>query len=73
MADLTDAERRAMTAQATVCMCGRRMYEHGKHKVPNAGMDEYVCYLIEGGKFRSATLPAFEYDVGRGLVIHHAS
>lgn len=69
-AELTDAERRKMTAAAGQCVCGRALYEHSRHKVPNAGIDEYVCGRNESGKFRSATLPAYEYDINKGLVIH---
>lgn len=68
--ELSPAERRAMTARASVCRCGRAIYLHTRRVVPNAGTREYVCGLTRSRRFESATLPAFEFHSENGLVIH---
>lgn len=49
-----------------VCECGRTLDKHGKRKVPNAGMDEYVCADAASGRFTSS-LPGYEFEPGKGL------
>jgi hypothetical protein len=67
---LTAVERRAMTARASVCRCGRPLDRHSRRVVPNAGVREYVCGRTRSLRFESATLPALEFDPEKGLVIH---
>ena len=50
-----------------ICVCGRKLYEHGVRTVPNTGGKEYVCAQSGTGRFKSETSPDFVYDNQAGL------
>lgn len=59
-----------MTARASVCRCGRPLYEHARRVAPNGGTREYRCGLTASRRFESCTLPVFEFDPEAGLRIY---
>lgn len=64
----TAEQRRAMTARATVCRCGRGLEAHPRRGV-DGGQRIFACAFTGSGRFESRTLPGFYYDPDRGLTI----
>ena len=63
------AERAQLRAEVHgwwICECGRALCEHSRRKVPNAGVDEYICADTKSGRFET-TLSGFTYEPGKGL------
>lgn len=50
-----------------VCRCGRMMDRHSRRKVPNAGIEEYVCGATSSGRFEPLTMPELDYNPQAGL------
>lgn len=50
------------------CRCGRRLYEHSRRRVPNAGTFEYTCGRTASGRYESETLPERGFDCDKGVV-----
>lgn len=49
------------------CLCGRPLDRHSRRKVPNAGLDEYVCVARDSGRFEPRTFPELDYNPQAGL------
>lgn len=49
------------------CRCGKPLDRHSRHKIPNAGIEEYLCVDTVSKRFEPVTLPELDYNPQKGL------